>query len=468
MILAQSITDVGMDWPGVQEIVRVLTFQAGYNTAIVTAGAMCLGIAGGIIGTFMVLRKRSLMADALSHSTLPGIAIAFIVATVLGFDGKTLPVLLGGAAVAGVVGVLTVQAIVRYTRLTEDTAIGVVLSVFFGVGIVLLSVIQNMRGGNQAGLDHFLLGQTASLLMSDAILIGGVAVASAITALLMLKEFRLVCFDDSYAAAQGWPVTLIDLLMMALVVVVTVIGLQAVGLVLVVAMLIIPASAARFWTERLGTMTLLGGLIGGLSGYLGASASALLPRLPAGPVIVLVAGALFTASLLLAPNRGVLAVAFRQVSLRLRIRREHLLRGIYEGLEVRGEPIDSGLPLGQMRSRRWSGLSGRIMVRWLCVRGFITRTHDELRLTARGIEDAVRLTRNHRLWETYLVQYADIAPSHVDQSADLVEHVLSKVLVAELERILHAEGRLPGGDETIRSVHPLSTPHSTGQGKAGQ
>lgn len=463
MMLAQSITDVGLDWPTGQEILRVLTFRAGYNTAIVTAGATSLGIAGGIIGTFMVLRKRSLMADALSHSTLPGIAIAFLIATALGFDGKTLPILLTGAAVAGVLGVLCVQAISRHTRLTEDTAIGTVLSVFFGAGIVLLSVIQSMRGGNQAGLDHFLLGQTASLLMSDAILIAAVAGACAIVALLMLKEFRLVCFDDSYASAQGWPVTMIDMLMMALVVVVTVIGLQAVGLVLVVAMLIIPASAARFWTERLGMMTLLGGVIGGMSGYFGASASALLPRLPAGPVIVLVAGLIFAMSMLLAPNRGVLAAAARQISLRVKIGREHVLRGIYERLEVRGDAVDSLLPVAEVRSRSSSGLAWWFMVRWLAVRGFITRTDNELGLTPRGVEDAVRLTRNHRLWEKYLVEYADIAASHVDRSADLVEHVLSKQLVEELEHILHDEGRLPGDDEPIKSVHPLPA----APGKAG-
>jgi manganese/zinc/iron transport system permease protein len=196
----------------------------------VLAGTTLLGLAAGVIGAFALLRKRSLMADALSHATLPGIGLAFLAATALGSAGKSLPVLLLGAAVTGVLGVLCVQALLRHTRLREDAAIGIVLSVFFGAGVVVLSAIQKHAGGSAGGLSHFIYGQTAAMRVSDATLMGGIALAAVLAAALLLKEFALVCFNDAFARVDGWPVSLIDLLMMALVVLVTVAGLQAVGL----------------------------------------------------------------------------------------------------------------------------------------------------------------------------------------------------------------------------------------------
>ena len=281
------------------------------------------------MGVFALLRKRSLMADALSHATLPGIGLAFIVATLMGVQGRSLPVLLLGATVTGVLGVLCIQWLLRHTRLHEDAAIGLVLSIFFGAGAVVLSVIQTMRTGNAAGLNHFIYGQTAAMSLTDAAIMGGIALAAVLAAALLLKEFAMVCFNDAFAKVDGWPVSLIDLLMMSLVVVVTVAGLQAVGLILVVAMLIIPAVAARFWTERLWMLVFLAAVIGGLSGYLGSVTSALLPRKPAGAVIVLVSGGLFLVSMLAAPSRGVVAAILRRMRLRLGIAADHVLEATY-------------------------------------------------------------------------------------------------------------------------------------------
>lgn len=456
-------TDAG---PDVGEVLRVLSLQAGFNSAVVVIGATLLGIASGTVGTFALLRKRALMGDALAHATLPGIALAFLVSVWLGAEGKSLPVLLLGATVTGVLGVVAVHLIVRHSRLREDAAIGAVLSTFFGAGIVLLSYIQTLQSGNQGGLHHFIYGQTAAMSRSDAILIGAVALGAALTAGAVLKEFRLVCFDDQFAAVQGWPVQLIDLLMMALVVVVTVIGLQAVGLVLVIALLIIPPAAARFWTDKLGLMTLLGAGIGGLSGYLGSVASALLPRLPAGSVIVLTAGSLFALSLLLAPSRGLVARSLRHTLFRLRIDRQNLLRAIYESLESGRHP--AGVPTGELlRVRTWSAARLALLLTWLTRRGLVTRRAGIVVPTDLGRAEAARVTRNHRLWEEYLLSYADLAASHVDRAADMVEHVLSEPLIAELERELRRRGRLPtaapvgplGARFPIApSVHPIPPP----------
>ncbi len=442
-----TLTDVGYGWPGWAEVLEVLLFRGGFNTSVVVTGTTLLGLAAGVVGVFALLRKRALMSDALSHATLPGIALAFLLATVLGFDGRSLPVLLAGAAATGVLGVLTVQLILRHTRLREDAAIGIVLSVYFGVGVVLLSVVQQRPAGNAAGLSHFIYGQTAAMRAGDAWLMAGLAAVAVASAALLLKEFALVCFNDAFAAVDGWPVSKVDLAMMALVVLVTVAGLQAVGLILVVAMLIVPPVAARFWTDRLGWLVVLSGGLGALCGYLGAAVSALLPRYPAGAVIVLGAGVVFVLSMLFAPKRGVFAVLVRRVGLRVRIATDHVLETAHlqeQELLRDDESPHSGDPTNLLTEvaaeRRWPWWMPHV-VRWRL------RWRDEgrwvrgaLNLKPAGRRRGAQVFRNHRLWEQYLVSYADIAPSHVDWSVDQVEHVLTPVLVEELEAALAERG----------------------------
>ena len=448
-----------IEWPSIEQIIRVLTLQAGHNTSVVMIGVALLGLAAGTVGTFAILRKRAMMSDTLSHATLPGIGLAFLTAVALGAHGRSLPVLLAGAAVSGVVGVLVVQFIARNTRLPEDAAMGAVLSVFFGAGFVLLSFIQTLGTGAEGGISKFIYGQTAAMSVEDAQVIGLVALASTIAAALLFKEFRLVCFDPDFARAQGWPVSLIDLLMMGLVVMVTVIGLQAVGLILIIALVIIPAAAARFWTERLWVMTLAAAGFGAASGYVGAALSALLPRFPAGGIIVLVAGLLFLASLFLAPKRGVLAASLRHFRLRIDIESQHVLRGLCEAAEARGLAPGGQVPLPALRVvRAWSSAWRSVVLLRLKTRGLIERRGDHVWLTEAGQKEASRLTRNHRLWEEFLVSHADLAPSHVDRSADLVEHILDHDLVARLEEQLAAAGRLPGSVRVPRSVHPCAAP----------
>jgi manganese/zinc/iron transport system permease protein len=297
----------------------VLSLQAGYNSAVVLVGTALLGIAAGVVGAFTFLRRRALISDALAHATLPGIAGAFILGAVLGLETRSLPLLLTGAALSGALGVLLVQWIARYTRLPEDAAIGAVLSVFFGLGVVLLSYIQTMPTGGQAGLGHFILGQTAAMSRAEAIAMGVLAFIAIAAVAVFFKEFRLVCFDAGFAQAQGWPVFRIDLAIAALTILVTVIGLQTVGLVLIIALLIVPPVAARFWTDRLSRMVVIAGAIGGLSGYFGATLSAVLPDIPAGAIIVVTAGVFFLFSLSFAPRRGLIAAALLRSRQRLRL-----------------------------------------------------------------------------------------------------------------------------------------------------
>lgn len=439
--LAADAHGRGLEWPSLMDFLQVLTLQ-DYNTRVVIIGTTLLGLAAGLIGTFLLLRKRALLSDTLSHATLPGIALAFIIVSALGGEGKNLLVLIFGAAIFALLGTGSVIVIQRYSRLKDDAALGIVLSVFFGLGIALLGLATRMNTGNAAGLSAFIYGKTASMLLFDAMLIAITAVAAAVCSLLFYKEFTLISFDAAYAAGQGWPVVRLDFVMMALAVVVTVVGLQAVGLILVVALLIIPPAAARFWTLRLKPMLLLSALFGALSCYLGATLSALMAKLPAGAVIVLTASAIFCLSLLFGSTRGLMRTIVERRAMARKIGRENLLRSFYELAEtdLGGTAVDTEILLKQ---RAWSaGQLGRL-VGIADREGLLTRQPDgRLRLTERGIQTATRVVRNHRLWEAYLITHADIATSQVDWGADEIEHVLDDDIVRELERLVPDAGQL--------------------------
>ncbi|WP_343560647.1 metal ABC transporter permease [Kiloniella sp. b19] len=333
-----------------QDLLGILGLQGGYNTSLVLIGSALLGAVSGLVGSFSLLRKRALIADAVSHATLPGLVLGFLVAIALGFDGKSLPFLLIGSAVSGLLGVLMVQWIRDNTRLPEDSAIGTVLSSFFGLGVVLLSYVQTLKNGSQAGLEDFLLGSTASMLRSEAELIAVIALLLSILALAFRKEMALVCFDAGFAQALGWSVKRIDLIMMGLLLTVMVIGLKSVGLILVIALVIIPPVAARFWSDRLSTMLILSSLFGALSCYLGAALSALAPDIPSGATIVLTASSFFVLSLVFAPQNGVLAAALRFTAFRIRLCSDQVLSELNKGEPV-PDSLTKAIGLYQLRSR---------------------------------------------------------------------------------------------------------------------
>ncbi|MGD9293920.1 MAG: metal ABC transporter permease [Roseobacter sp.] len=330
-----------------------LLLQLGYNATLVTIGAMLLGMAAGVGGTFLFLRKRALVSDAVSHATLPGIGLAFMLMVALGGDGRHLIGLLIGAALSAGLGLLVVSWLSTRTRLAEDAAIGAVLSVFFGFGIVLLTVIQSLNAGKQAGLEGFLLGSTAGMLRSDAIIIAMSAALTLLLVLVLRRPLTLATFDPEYAAATGQNVRRTDLAMMGLILAVTVVGLKIVGLILIVALLIIPPAAARFWTNRTDGVVLVSGLIGGVSAYVGAAISASVPDVPTGPIIVLVGFALFVLSLLLAPRRGVLAAYLTHHRFQ---RRVHLRQGLLA--MAQGQPIYEKLTLRLLNRAGWAREDG--------------------------------------------------------------------------------------------------------------
>lgn len=444
--------------PELSDIWNVLILR-DYNTRLVVICTILLGCACGLMGGFLLLRKRSLMGDTLSHATLPGVGLSFMLLVALGGDGKSLPILLAGAGITGVIGCAAVLFIREQTRIKDDAAMGIVLSVFFGAGVAILGVIQKMPEGSAAGLESFIYGKTASMVMSDFQILVFITVCVITCSLLLFKEFRLLCFDENFAAVLGWPVKFLDILLLALITAVTVAGLQAVGLILIIAFLITPAAAARFWTNQLDRMLMLSALIGAASGWIGASLSAFFPRLPAGAVIVLVAALFFVVSMLIGTERGVMIRSLRQSQLEKRMGRQHLLRALYEILEggrVTEELNIRTVPFRQIRGRRtWSDRQLRDYIRRAYNEGLVEAPNkaDSILLTETGLVEAKQVTRNHRLWEMYLIEYADVATSRVDRDADMVEHILGDKMVTRLENKLQAY-RI-AGSLVPQSPHPI-------------
>lgn len=392
-----------------------LSLQLGYNATLVTLGAAMLGMGAGATGTYLYLSKRALVSDAISHATLPGVVLGFVVMVGLGGDGRFLPGLMLGSALSAAVGLWTVSWLTARTRLHEDAAIGAVLSVFFGMGIVLLTAVQVMDTGRQAGLETFLLGATAGMLRDEALTIALGGVVILILVGLLHRPMILVAFDPEYARGRGLRLRSVNLAMMGLALGIVVTGLKIVGLVLIVALLIIPPVAARFWSERAGHVVLIAGAIGGAAGYVGAALSATAPDLPTGPLIVLSAFGLFLLSFLLAPGRGLLAAALRHRRFQ---RRVHMRQGLLA--LASGQPVYEPLTLRLMRRE---GL--------LRSDGVATQAGEAMAARARLDEVRWHRLRSDPEFEAAAARYDGLTP---------LEEVLTADQIAALDRGLGPEG----------------------------
>lgn len=422
--------------------------ELSFTARNVLIGATLLGALGGMLGSFALLRRQSLLGDALAHAALPGVCLAYLV------TGAKSPLpLFAGALVAGLLGSLLILATVRWSRIKEDSAIGIVLSVFFGIGIVLLTYIQKLPSGNQSGLDKYLFGQAATLVEDDLKVMAVLGTLVLATVLVFYKELKLLAFDPGFGASLGLPMRGLEVLLTLLLVVVVVVGLQTVGVVLIVATLITPAAAARQWTDRLGTMVLLSSAIGALAGVAGSLASALVPRLPTGPVIVVVSSGVLIVSLLFAPRRGLVQAFVRERQVADRIRRENLLRDLYlQGERAGGWDGFVSWPL-LMGVRGQSGRELGRTARALVAAGLAERRDDDLRLTPEGRRQAEGVVRKHRLWEVFLTRRLELPSDHVHRDAEAMEHALSEQAVADLEELLG----FPTEDPHGRLIPPRRT-----------
>lgn len=287
------------------------------NTQWVLIGTLLLGLASGILGSFALLRKQSLIGDAVAHAALPGICIGFMLT-----GERSLIILLIGATLTGLLAAYCIQYIASASILKEDTAICLILSTFFGVGIVLLTKVQQMPSGNKSGLDSFIFGQAAGMVSSDVKLMAGAAALLLMVTIIFFKEFKLITFDVEFAKGLGLPVSALNFLFMTLLVAVVVIGIQAVGVILMAALLITPAISARYWTNSLSKMVMISGIFGAISGVIGTLISSLDRGIPTGPFIVVTATIIFFISILFAPARGIITLKIKRRMINQKLLRE--------------------------------------------------------------------------------------------------------------------------------------------------
>ena len=305
-----------------------------YTLKVVIAGCSILGLVSGTLGAFAVLRKQSLLGDAIAHAALPGICLGFLVTL------QKSPVwIIAGAILVGWIGTLLVMTIVNNTTLKQDAALGIILSVFFGFGLVLLTLIQRLPNASQSGLESFLFGSAATMLIQDVWIMAVLGCCVLVLVALFWKEFKALSFDPSFAQSLGLPIKKLDVFLTSLTVIAIVIGLQTVGVVLMSALIIAPAAAARQWTDRLGVMVFVSSIFGASAGIVGALISAKYAHIPTGPTIVLTISTIVFVSLLFAPNRGMLWNAIQKSVSRQNIREKTMLTNLLLFSESATDPF---------------------------------------------------------------------------------------------------------------------------------
>ncbi|HXH19626.1 MAG TPA: iron chelate uptake ABC transporter family permease subunit, partial [Chitinophagales bacterium] len=419
-----------------ESFLEFLSFE-NPNVRFVTAGMLLLGISSGVTGVFAFLRKRTLVGDAVAHSVLPGVCLAFMLT-----GTKNFAALLTGAALTGWLSLVMIDVITSKSRIPADAAIGLVLSVFFGAGILLLTSIQKSGVAAQAGLDKFLFGNAASLIQSDIITFGILCLAILVVVWLLYKEFKVISFDRDYARVIGLPVRPLETVMATLTVLSITVGIQAVGVVLMAAMLITPAAAAHYWTNDLRKMLGFASLVGALAGFAGAYISYTAPGMPTGPWVIVVVSVMAFASMLLAPKGWLTQMLYIRRN-RRKILQENILKLFYH-LAEQEHDFEKPRNSGELLSRRkipqndlQSGIKALRKKRMLQPEGA------GWRLTDAGRKEAQRIVRIHRLWELYLNTYLKIAPDHVHEDAEAIEHVITPEIEARLEKLLQHPGTDP-------------------------
>lgn len=392
------------------------------NTQWVLLSTLLLGIASGVLGSFALLRKQSLIGDAVAHAALPGICFAFM------FIGeKNFFVLLIGAAATGLLAAYTIQLITNTTRIKEDTAICLVLSVFFGLGIVLLTKVAQMPTGNQSGLDDFIFGQAASLVGRDVQLMGLTAAALIIVTSLLFKEFKVSTFDPQFARGIGLPVGFLNFLFVSLLVITVVIGIQAVGVILMAAMLITPAISARYWTDSLRTMVFISGIVGGLSGAVGTLISTLGKGLSTGPFIVLTATVIFIISMLFSPKRGLISVILKRLKNDDRLAVRFILKKMYESGKqtIRIDQLFQRSNISKLRFNR--------VVKHLMKKGYLDQEDGILSITKSGLMKAEQFSFVDEIMELKEMYPSELGSLDIQWIEKEEKEALSKEQLTKLQ-----------------------------------
>jgi len=407
---------------------------------VVVYAAAILGVTCGVLGSFVVLRRQSLLGDSIGHAVLPGVCLGFLFA-----GQRSTPAMLVGALGAGLLSAGMINLLERTTRLKSGECMGVVFTGMYGLGIVLLKAIQRSGLPGQAGLDKFLFGQIVGVANFDVLLMAIVSVIALGCVLLFWRPLAASSFDPSYSTSIGLPVGLTHYLFSALLTVAIVVSIQAVGVVLVAAMLVTPAVSAYQLTDRLPRMVMLAGVLGAAAGVLGALVSLLSTDLPTGALMVLAASSIFVLVYLAAPMNGLIPKAIRLMRRRRRTQGENLLRTLYLIHETRGN-TDRRFGVHDVAAKRQETPQAVHRLWKIAARnGWADAgSADPIILTAAGFDEASRVVRNHRLWELFLTEEAKLASDHVHADAEYIEHILPPDIIRKLELML---------------AHPKSDPH---------
>ena len=413
-----------------EQIVEFFSFQ-DVNIRYVALGTLLLGASSAVVGCFTFLRKKALVGDTIAHSILPGICLSFII-----FKTKDPLMLLLGAMLSGWLSVYVVDYISANSKIKPDTAIGLTLSVFFGVGILLLTHIQHSGNSAQAGLDKFLFGKAASLVQNDVITFGIVSVILIGTIILFFKQFSLISFDVHFAKTIGLSVRTFEVILSTITVLAVAIGIQTVGVVLMAAMLITPAAAARFWTDKLKVMVIIAAIIGGISGIFGAFISYTAPSMPTGPWIVAVLSFIAIGSMLVAPKNGAISKSRKQKKNQRKILEDNIIKLLYKLGEKENEFFKNRSIRTLKNYREYPEKKLLKGLNILKKKNQVVLVNDLWVLTEEGKKAGMRVVRIHRLWELYLTTYLRIAPDHVHEDAETIEHIITPEMESKLEHLL--------------------------------
>ncbi len=398
---------------------------------LVTAGTVLIAMGASVVGCFAFLRKRALVGDAVAHAILPGIAVAFMLTA-----AKNPLILLSGALVSGWLALYCIEIIQKTSKLSADTAIAAVLGVFFGIGILLLTHIQHSDLENQSGLDRFLFGSAASMSTADLLTYAGVALFLLLAIAGLYKELKLFSFNPEYAQVLGLPVKTIRRLINSLTVMAIAIGIQSVGVVLMAALLITPAAAARAWTDRLLVMIFLAAGFAAFSALVGSYVSFSATAMPTGPWIVMSLSFLALISLFIAPQRGLLARLNRQRLNRIKILTENMLKAFYNLGERAGtyQKWLTAEDLARVRDFTHAELTQGLRI--LRKKHLVIPKQSGYRLSRQGLDEARRVVRLHRLWEMYLTQRMRMKSDHIHPNAETIEHIITPEIEEQLLREL--------------------------------
>jgi manganese/zinc/iron transport system permease protein len=425
-------------------------FTSPNGQSIMLVGAVT-NVACALVGCYLVLRRMSLMGDAIAHAVLPGLVLALL----LSGSMNILPLFLGAAAV-GLLTTFLTQTLHQYGRVPADASMGVVYTSLFAIGVVLLK--------RYAGELHFdvqcvfegLLGFAGMYKFKFAGLelpmqlrtVGPVALINLAAILVFWKELKISSFDSPFSTLIGFSATIMHYFLMALVAVTTVASFEAVGSILVVAMLIAPPATAHLLCDRLGRMIFVACLVAVLAsviGYWFALPGILAERgvSPAG-AMACAAGGIYGLAVLFSPQYGIISKLVRNLQTALRILREDLLLMLYRVEEV--DPSKRLRP-GEAVAAVGGGWLARWALAMLRRRGRLEVRDGRLHMTDDGRWRAARLVRGHRLWETYLVKQLGLPLDHVHAPADRVEHYIHQPLRDELERAVEGVPTDPHGRE---------------------